>query len=143
MIHHYRRNSKLLDVKDFMSKNSSKLTSLIIGSFLPPTLWSQKLQIANQQMHLASMNMQMKLGGRLGRQPSIHWAYSFTQFDYQCQWHWGSSNAEISIIRTINILILMQLLINMIDVMPYMTMMTDISALDNCPWHWCSDLVIE
>ena len=51
------------------------------------------------------------------------------------------SSAEISIIRTINIYIFMNLIIkmiNLIDAIPYMTVMTDISVLDTRQCHWNS-----
>ena len=57
-----------------------------------------------------------------------YWAYSVTQFGCQCNLRWQSSSAEISIIRTINIHILMNFMIKMIDlidVIPYMTVMSD------------------
>ena len=67
-----------------------------------------------------------------------YWTYSVTQLPVEFQWHWHVSNAEISIIRTINIHILMKFMIKMIDlidVIPYMAVMTDISAFDTCKCH--------
>ena len=51
------------------------------------------------------------------------------------------SNAETSNIRTINIFILINIMIktiNLIDVIPYMTVLTDISAPDTRQCHWNS-----
>ena len=44
-----------------------------------------------------------------------HWPYSVTQLPVEFQWHWRLSNAEISIIRTIEIHILVNLMIKMIN----------------------------
>ena len=76
------------------------------------------------------------------------WTYSVTQLPVEFQWHWRLSSAEISIIRTLNMYILMILMIKMInlmDVIPYITLMTDISALDNlqCHWNFTSNWVTE
>ena len=54
------------------------------------------------------------------------------------KWHWPLSSAEISIIRTINIHILMRfmiIMIDLIDIIPYMAVMTDISAFETCQCH--------
>ena len=70
-----------------------------------------------------------------------NWLYSVTQLPVEFQWHWHVSNAKIPIIWTTNIHILMNLMIkmiNLIGVIPYMTVMTDISALDTCQCHWNS-----
>ena len=69
------------------------------------------------------------------------WTYSVTQLPVEFQWHWHVTNAKISIIRTTNIHFLMNLvikMINLIGVIPYMTVMTDISAFDMCQCHWNS-----
>ena len=77
--------------------------------------------------------------------PKNYWLYSVTQWPVEFQWHWGLSSAEI---RTINIHILMNLMIkkiNLMDVILYMTVMTDISVLDSrqCYWnstgHWVTE----
>ena len=73
--------------------------------------------------------------------PMKNWLYSVTQLPVEFQWHWHVSNAEISIIRTTNVHILMNLMIkmiNLIGVISYMTVMTDILVLDTCQCHWNS-----
>ena len=73
--------------------------------------------------------------------PWGQWIYSVTQLPVEFQWHWQVSNAEISIIRTTNIHIFINLMIkmtNLIGVIHYMTVMTDISAFDTCQCHWNS-----
>ena len=63
--------------------------------------------------------------------------YSVTQVPVEFLWHWRLSSAEISIIRTIKIHILMKFMIKMIDlidVILYMAVMTDILVV-SCQCH--------
>ena len=53
---------------------------------------------------------------------SFHWTYSVTQLPVEFQWHWRLSSAEISIISTTNIHILMNIMIKMINLIDFFTL---------------------
>ena len=110
----------------------SRTKVMKVMSEMPST---SNCQVNNMNMKCCQVTI-MKL---LSWMPwSRHWLYSVTQLPVEFQWHWHVSNAEISIIRTTNIHILINLMIkmiNLIGVIPYMSVMTDISAFGTCQCH--------